>query len=257
MWLRMIFESNWGVTYRKTVASSLAGSNVAGRVIFSTSDIYSFTKGGISSADYTGLGDVAFLAAASEPTNFEGKTFSISFSQPALTVVRTFPTGGDYFSIENLFGSTFEVSLSSVSSVPPYSWDLVPNSAGCYSNNDTSGRGRGCVVAVQAAGSECVILAGGSVTKPDGSLSSRRGCSSSSGPVTAFHHRRTAKALILHFMADWFDAFQTSGTMQTEALMPFPTDGNIALSGYDEYSSVATGFDAVWGLGGSAEITVA
>jgi hypothetical protein len=259
-WLRLrddVYGSSAGfeAVFRRAVGSATTGSNVTGRVVFTASDIYSLQYAGAASTDYSGIGDLVYVATSASPTDFTGKTFDITFASGAPSVP-WIKVGTRYYSVESLIGQTFSVTLASatypvyISSFPP-SWmsSSTPYSAACYSDTRTAGaHGKGCKVGVVSDGFSVGILAAGSLG--DGGLPAIVYDCSVSGTGSSPAQARSTQALSLQFNADWFDAFASSGVVGTGPLAQCKTV-NIGPG-----VNVNTGWDAAWGTGGDLTLYI-
>ena len=228
--------------FRRAVGSATTGSNVTGRVIFTPSDIYSLKYNGVTSTDYSGIGEIAYLATDAAPYDFAGKSFTITFaagipSSPWQSV------SGRYYSVESLRGRTFEVDLVD-----------LDNTYGCYQDTTTVGSyGRGCSVSVWTLGEGPRIDAGGSWQNTAGGAYSAAGCPRGDSFGSTASSNRTAYAFSVWMAAAWFDAFESGGVVTTGALPPF---GTRSAFGYGP--NWRTGWDSWWGVDaiGSLEISV-
>jgi hypothetical protein len=260
-WLRLRDDvygggSGFEAVFRKVVASATTGSNVTGKATFTASEIYSLEYDGISSSDYSGIGDTVYLATATAATDFTDAHFAVAFTSGE-PPTQWRQIGTRYHSIESLSGQTIEVDLTNTipMHVPASSFGL--DQAGCYEDSRTAGSyGVGCSMTVAygdtpAYGKTIQVLASGSVKV--GGSNTLYGCADS-GTTLARDFRRTYYALILSFHADWFDAFAVSGSVTTGGLPPFGTFAGPGLVGTG--NNYGTGWDTWWGGVGSLTIAV-
>jgi hypothetical protein len=253
-WIRMrddVYSSTTGfeAVFRRAVGSATTGSNVTGRVIFTASDIYSLQIEGVSSSDYSGVGDLCYAASASAPTDFGDKTLDITFASGVPSNPWALQT--QYYSVESLIGQTFSLTLGTVTS-PPYTTDfpiLTATHGDCYEDTRTAGSyGRGCKVGVVTDGFNVSIIGAGSRTG-GGRSTIVYGCSDRVFGNPA--QLRTSAGLVVQFDAHWFDAFAVSGSAGTGLLAPWKTKTTI-----DGGPNANTGWNSWWGSGGSLTIAV-
>jgi hypothetical protein len=244
MWMSVASEDgSFEVVYRKPTTDSLASSQQSGKALFTPSDVYSLTRGGSSSTDYTGIGEVSYCAfPGSGIETFQNKTIDAEFGAPSIRSVYSFLDANEAScpdkltkrSIENILAGAISVTLSGSGS-PSADGDT---NWGCYSNSSTVGSGRGCAVwmagsvldyntyAVSYASFPSVeslkMIAHGSTDGwevADGNYE----CSARVPVVTRSSCSDSPSSGLLRFglilKSDWFDAFSEDGiTADTKRL---------------------------------------
>jgi hypothetical protein len=236
MWMSVASTDGlFEVVYRKPTADSLASSQQSGKALFTSSDVYSLTRGGSSSTDLTGIGEVSYCAFPDSGVGtFQSKTIDAEFGTPSIRSVNSVlapaesgcPDKLTNTSIENILAGAISVTLSGSGS-PSADGDT---NWGCYSNSSTVGSGRGCAVwmagavfdwnvfgpsyAAFTSVESLRIIARGSV---DGweVVDGNYDCSARVPAITRPSCSESAVSFSLHFglilKADWFDAFSEDG----------------------------------------------
>ena len=238
MWMSVATSdgSTFALVYRKPMSGSLSSSRDVGKVVFTSSDVYSLVRNGSASTDYTGIGEVAYCAFPDSGIGtFKSKTVDASFGTPSIQSFQVLPNAScpskpGYRSVENILAGTISVSLSGSGS-PSADGDT---NWGCYSNSSTVGNGRGCAVWMAASKCEYATYAGGSygsfslveslriaaqgsrtawLTPSSGDTSCSSLVESVTVPSCSGATYGNASDFSIGLKADWFDAFTPDGVI--------------------------------------------